>query len=80
MHRGTHVMANDGHMGRGDEFLVEPKNGHITNLVLREGHMWSKKDVFIPVSAIDYVHDEAIYLKPDKHTIASLPAIPVRRR
>jgi len=80
VHRGTHVMANDGHVGRVDEFLVEPKNGHITNLVLREGHVWSKKDVFIPVSAIEHVDDEAIHLKLDKHTIESFPAIPVKRR
>ena len=37
-------------------------------------------DVFMPVSAINHADDEAIYLKLDKHTIASLPAIPVRRR
>ena len=38
--RGTRVEATDGYVGHVDEFVVNPKNGHITHLVMREGHLW----------------------------------------
>lgn len=78
--RGARVEATDGRVGRVDEFLVDPLNGHITHLVLREGHLWGQKDVTIPVSQIDRIKEDTVYLKLDKHSIEKLPAIPVRRR
>jgi sporulation protein YlmC with PRC-barrel domain len=78
--RGARVEATDGHVGRVDEFLVDPKNGHITHLVLREGHLWGQKDVTIPVSQIDRIEKDAVHLKLDKRSIEALPAIPIRRR
>jgi len=78
--RGTPVEAMDGTVGKVDEFLVDPENDNISHLVLREGHLWSGKDVTIPVSEIDKITDEAVYLKLDKKTIETLPTVPVRRR
>ncbi len=77
--RGARVEATDGRVGRVDEFLVDPANGHITHLVLREGHLWGQKDVTIPVSQIDRIEEDTVYLKLDKHSIGALPAIPIRR-
>jgi sporulation protein YlmC with PRC-barrel domain len=77
--RGAQVEASDGHVGQVDEFLVDPKNGHITHLVLREGHLWGQKDVTIPVSQIDRIEEDTVYLKLDKHSVEMLPTIPVRR-
>jgi sporulation protein YlmC with PRC-barrel domain len=77
--RGARVRATDGHVGRVDEFMVDPTNGHITHLVLREGHPWGQKDVTIPVSQIERIEENAVYLRLDKHSIEALPAIPVRR-
>jgi sporulation protein YlmC with PRC-barrel domain len=77
--RGARVEATDGHVGRVDEFLVDPTNGYITHLVLREGHLWGQKDVTISVSQIDHIEEDSVYLKLDKHSIEMLPTIPVRR-
>jgi sporulation protein YlmC with PRC-barrel domain len=77
--RGARVEATDGHVGRVDEFLVDPANGHITHLVLREGHLWGQKDVTIPVSQIDRIEEDTVYLKLDRRSIGALPAIPIRR-
>jgi sporulation protein YlmC with PRC-barrel domain len=77
--RGTRVKATDGQVGKVDEFLVDPKNDIITHLVLREGHLWGKKDVTIPVSEVDRIADDAVYLKLGKEVIATLPTVPVRR-
>jgi sporulation protein YlmC with PRC-barrel domain len=78
--RGTRVEATDGHVGRVDEFLVDPVDTHITHLVLREGHLWGQKDVTIPVSQVDRIEEDTVYLKLDKHGIEALPALPIRRR
>lgn len=79
IHRGAQVQAVDGHVGLVDEFLIDPINGHITHLILREGHLWGKKDVTIPVAQIDHISDDTVYLKLDKSSIEALPAIPVKR-
>jgi len=76
--RGARVEAVDGHIGRVDEFVIDPSNDHITHLVMREGHLWGQKDVTIPVSQIDHYKDNTVYLKLNKQDIEKLPGIPVR--
>ena len=78
--RGTRVEATDGYVGKIDEFVANPKNGHITHLVMRKGHLWGKKDVIIPVSAMGETREDTVFLKLDKHQIESLPTFPVSRR
>jgi sporulation protein YlmC with PRC-barrel domain len=78
--RGTRVEATDGYVGKVDELLVNPENGHITHLVMREGHLWGQKDVTIPLSAMGNTREDTVFLKLDKHQIESLPTVPVHRR
>ena len=67
-------------MGWVDEFLVDPEDGYITHLILREGHLWGQKDVTIPVSEIERIEENTVYLKLNKRDVGKLPAIPIRRR
>ncbi len=76
--RGTKVQAVDGHVGRVEEFLVDPSNGRITHLVMREGHSWAPKDVTISISDIGRIGERAVYLTLDKHSVESLPAVPAK--
>jgi sporulation protein YlmC with PRC-barrel domain len=78
--RNAKVYASDGHVGRVDEFLVEKKSGHITHLVLREGHLWGKKDVSVPVDQIDRYEDKCVYLKTDKKSIEDLPPVHIDKK
>lgn len=78
--RGTRVEATDGPVGKVDEFVINPENGHITHLVMREGYLWGKKDVIIPLSALGDTLDDTVFLKLNKHQIESLPTFPVHRR
>ena len=81
--RGTRVEATDGYVGKVDEFVVHPDTGHITHLVMREGHLWGKKDVIIPLSALKPMGDayeDTVFLNLDKHQIESLPTFPLTRR
>jgi sporulation protein YlmC with PRC-barrel domain len=79
VHRGARVKAIDGQVGQVDEFLVDPQDCHITHLILREGHLWGQQDVTIPVSEIDHVEEDIVFLKLDKQSIEALPSIPVHR-
>jgi uncharacterized membrane protein/sporulation protein YlmC with PRC-barrel domain len=78
--RGDPVYAIDGEVGSVGELLVDASSGTITHFVLREGHLWGKKELTLPVSAISAVESTGIYLKIDKKAVESIPAIPVRRR
>lgn len=79
IHRGAPVRGTDGRLGKVDEFLVDPTDSHITHLVLREGHLWGQKDVSIPVSEIDRIHEGVVELRLSKREVEGLPTIPVRR-
>ena len=79
IHRGARVEATDGKAGILGEFLVNPLTGHISRLILMEGHLWGKKEVTIPLSAIDRIEEDTVYLKLDKKAVESLPSVPVRR-
>ncbi len=78
--RGTEVEAVDGRVGTVDEFLIDPVTGRITHLVLRKGHLWGERDITIPVSQIDRVAPEAVYLKLHREAINELPGIPIHRK
>ena len=42
-------------------------------------YLLGKKEVSIPVSAIDRIEEDTVYLKLDKKAVESLPSEPVRR-
>jgi sporulation protein YlmC with PRC-barrel domain len=78
--RGTRVEATDGYVGKVDEFVVNSRNGHITYLVMREGHLWGKKNVIIPLSAMEDTGEDTVFLNIDKQQVEALPTFPVYRR
>ena len=80
VHRGAQVKAMDRYVGRVDEFLIDPESGHITHLILREGHLWHQKDVVIPLSMIDRIEEDVVCLKVEKKVLDKLPDIPVHRK
>ena len=79
IHRGASVKASDGPIGKVGELVVDRRGEEITHFVLQEGHLWGKKVMTLPLSAIDYVQEDTVYLKLDKQAIKQLPAIPLKR-
>ena len=78
--RGASVEATDGGVGHVDEFLINPIGNTITHIVLREGHLWGQKNITIPLSQIDHIDENTVWLKLDKKSIEALPAIPIHQR
>jgi sporulation protein YlmC with PRC-barrel domain len=78
--RGDDVLASDGsRLGQVDEFLVDPADGHITHIVLRQGHVFRHDDdVLIPVGSARFDEGQVV-LDLDAAAVEALPKIPVQR-
>ncbi len=67
MRRRIRIETTDGFVGKVDKFVVNPESSHLTHLVMREGNLWIKKDVIIPVLATSVirqtweVHTEVLF-------------------
>ena len=79
IHRGTTVEAADGYVGTVDEFVIDPESSHITHFVLQKGHIWGKKEMTVPVGAIDRAEESIVHLKLTKAELAALPSIALKR-
>ncbi len=77
--RGMQIEATDGKVGKLDELVLDPNSGEVTHLLMRSGHLWGKKEVTIPISAVDFTDGEVIYLNVDEKAVGELPTVPVKR-
>lgn len=79
--RGARVTTSAGKdVGQVDEFVIDPETKQITHLVMREGNFWGKRDVIIPVTAIENIKNESVCLNLTQEHIEELPDFPVKRR
>jgi sporulation protein YlmC with PRC-barrel domain len=77
--QGMKVDATDGHVGHVADLVVELESGHISHFALEKGHLWGRKEVTVPVSAVNFADAETVHLKLDKKAVGQLPTVPVRR-
>jgi hypothetical protein len=73
--RGEHVHATDGSIGQVQGLVVDPVGEHVTHVLLQEGHVWGRKQVAIPISAVTGVDDEGIRLNIAKQDVQDLPPV-----
>jgi len=69
---GDPVHALDGEIGHVQGFLVHPDDRRITHVLLREGHLWGRKKVAIPISAVTGA-EAGIRLNLTKKQVEDLP-------
>jgi sporulation protein YlmC with PRC-barrel domain len=69
---GEHVHALDGEVGRVQGFVIDPDDHQVTHVLLQEGHLWGRKEVAIPVSAVAGI-DDGIRLNISKKDVQDLP-------
>jgi sporulation protein YlmC with PRC-barrel domain len=75
MRRGSAVEASDGSLlGHVDSFLVDD-DGRITHLVLERGHLWRRRDVTIPMTAVAQLSTDKVELSLSRDEVAALPAV-----
>ena len=73
---GDRVHAVDGEIGRVGGFLAGPGDDRVTHVLLQEGHLWGRKEVAIPISAVTGVQD-GIRLNITKQQVESLPPVDI---
>jgi len=71
---GDHVHAVDGEIGEVQGFLVDPGDHQVTHVLLKEGHLWGRKEVAIPISAVTGA-EEGIRLNMTKQQVEDLPPV-----
>jgi len=72
--RGEHVHATDGAIGRVQGLVIDPRDRHVTHVLLQEGHLWGRKEVAVPISAVTNVED-GIQLSITKQDVQDLPPV-----
>ena len=70
---GDPVHAADGEIGAVQGFLVNPGDNQVTHVLLKEGHLWGRKKVAIPISAVTGTEDGIINLNLTKKQVEDLP-------
>jgi len=74
--RGDRVHATDGEIGHVEGLVIDPRNHHVTHVLLREGHLWGRKEVAIPITAVTGAED-GIRLNLTKDDVRDLPPVDV---
>jgi hypothetical protein len=69
---GDQVHAVDGEIGRVRGFLVNPDDHRVTHVLLKEGHLWGRKVVAIPMTAVTGV-ETGIRLNLTREQVGDLP-------
>jgi hypothetical protein len=75
--RGDQVHATDGSIGRVQGLVIDPGDHHVTHVLLQEGHLWGRKEVAIPISAMTGISNDGIRLKLTKQEVQDLPAVDI---
>ena len=76
--RGEHVHASDGHIGQVEGLVIDPASHRVTHVLLQEGHLWGRKDVAIPVTAVTRVSGR-IEVSLSKQQVQGLPQVDIDR-
>ncbi len=74
------AQATDGAVGHLDGLVIDPGTHQVTHVLLREGHLWGRKDVAIPLSAVRDLDDDGLQLSVTKQEVGELPAVPIAHR
>jgi len=77
--RSSRVLAAGGdYIGDVDGFLVDDED-HITHFVLEQGHLWGRREVTVPIGAVESVESDVVTLKLSKDEVGDLPSHKVHR-
>lgn len=77
--RGEPVHATDGDIGKVQGLVIDAGSCHITHVLLQEGHLWGRKEVAIPISAVAST-SEGIQLTISKQEVQDLPPVDIDHR
>jgi sporulation protein YlmC with PRC-barrel domain len=74
--RGDHVRATDGDIGHVRGLRIDPGSRQVTHVLVREGLVWDRKDVAVPIDKVAGF-DDGIRLSITKQQVRDLPSADV---
>lgn len=66
--RSVVMSAQGDHLGHVDAFVVDD-DWRITKLVLEHGHLWGKREVQVPIDAVDRIGNDEVLLSVSKNEV-----------
>ena len=79
LRRASSIVTADGdYLGGVDGFRLD-ESGRITGVVLDESHFWSRREITIPVDAVQELATDTVTVGLSSAEVAELPAVRVRR-
>jgi len=77
--RNDQVHATDGAIGRIEGLVVDRGDGHVTHVLLQEGHLFGKKEVAIPIGAVEELDPDGVRLSLTRDQVRDLPPVELER-
>ena len=74
--RGDHVHATDGDIGQVQALRIDPRAHYVTHVLLKEGHLWGRKEVAIPIAKVAGF-DNGIQLNITKRQVGDLTPVDI---
>ena len=74
--RGEHVHATDGDIGKVQGLVIDRLSHQVSHVLLQEGHIWGRKEVAIPISAVTGIED-GIRLNLTRQQVRDLPPVDI---
>src|SRR5215469_11365369 len=74
--RDDRVHATDGEIGRVQGLVIDRDTYHVTHVLLQEGHLWGRKEVAIPISAVTSA-EHGIEVSLTKQQVEALPPVDI---
>jgi sporulation protein YlmC with PRC-barrel domain len=74
--RGDHVHATDGDIGQVHALRIDPRSRQVTHVLLKEGHVWARKEVAIPFDKVAGF-DDGIRLSITRQQVQGLPPVDI---
>ena len=79
VYRGDRVHATDGGIGHVRGLVIDATTHHVTHVLLHEGHLFSRKDVAVPIGAVTRI-GETIQLDITRQQVEDLPPVDFDQR
>ncbi len=74
--RGAFVNAKDGYVGTVEEIVIDPTSGKAKQIVVHTAGQ-KKEELVLPLTVIDHVMGDTVYLKLTLQQVETLPGVPV---
>jgi hypothetical protein len=71
--RGEGVHATDGRIGEVEGLIMDDRH-HVSHILLKEGHLFGRKQVLIPIGSVAGVDEGGITLSLSKREVDNLPS------